>query len=214
MMRRLGCLTPLGLLAALITLSIVGSVALTSKAAMFSPGALSARSEDGQVLGGVKSHAELVGDCTACHVDPWSSAVMASRGSRARTTCRHPHTTACWRCTGTSGRRCRRSPGSRTRPRCIAGRTGSRRRSCRASPRGRAARSTQRARARPPSTSCAHDRTTGATVRARRAEPTGRATPAPRGGPARPRSRRARPRRRPRRAARRGTTRRVRRGRR
>jgi hypothetical protein len=78
-MRRLGCFTPLGLIAALITLSIVGGVALTSKAAMFSPGALSTRSEDGQLLGGVKSHAELVGDCTACHVDPWSSAIMATR---------------------------------------------------------------------------------------------------------------------------------------
>jgi hypothetical protein len=78
-MRRLGCLTPLGLIAALITLIIVGGVALTSKAAMFSPGALSARNEDGQALGGVKSHAELAGDCTACHVDPWSSAIMATR---------------------------------------------------------------------------------------------------------------------------------------
>ena len=78
-MRRLGCLTPLGLIAVLITLTIVGGAALTSKAAMFSPGALSAHTEDGQTLGGVKSHAELVGNCTACHVDPWSSAVMASR---------------------------------------------------------------------------------------------------------------------------------------
>ena len=78
-MRRVGCLTPLGLLAALITLAIVGGVALTSEAAMFSPGALSAHAEAGQTLGGVKSHAELAGDCTACHVDPWSSAVMGSR---------------------------------------------------------------------------------------------------------------------------------------
>ena len=78
-MRRLGCLTPLGLVAALITLFIVGGVALTSQAAMFSPGALSTRSENGRLLGGVKSHAELVGDCAACHVDPWSSTVMATR---------------------------------------------------------------------------------------------------------------------------------------
>ena len=78
-MRRLGCLTPLGLIAALITLISVGGVALISRAAMFSPGVLSALSEDGQLIGGVKSHAELIGDCTACHVDPWSSAVMATR---------------------------------------------------------------------------------------------------------------------------------------
>jgi hypothetical protein len=63
----------------LITLSLVGGAALTSRAAMFSPGVLSAHTEDGQTLGGVTSHAELVGNCTACHVDPWSSAVMASR---------------------------------------------------------------------------------------------------------------------------------------
>src|SRR5512136_3120942 len=78
-MQRLGCLTPLGLIAGLITVLIVAGVALAGQAAMFSPGALNARAEDGQVLGGVKSHAELVGNCTACHVDPWSSAVMASR---------------------------------------------------------------------------------------------------------------------------------------
>ena len=78
-MRRLGCLTPLGLIAGLITVLIVAGVALAGRAAMFSPGALNARTEGGQELGGVKSHAELVGNCTACHVDPWSSAVMATR---------------------------------------------------------------------------------------------------------------------------------------
>jgi hypothetical protein len=78
-MRRLGCLTPLGLIAGLITVLVVAGAALAGRAAMFSPGALNAHAEGGQVLGGVRSHAELIGNCTACHVDPWSSAVMASR---------------------------------------------------------------------------------------------------------------------------------------
>ncbi len=78
-MRRLGCLTPLGLTAGLITVLIVAGVALAGHAAMFSPGPLNARAESGRVLGGVRSHAELAGNCTACHVDPWSSAVMGTR---------------------------------------------------------------------------------------------------------------------------------------
>ncbi len=76
-MRRLGCLTPLGLIASLLTLLIVGGVALASGGAMFSPGELNAHS--GESLGGVTSHAQLSTRCAACHVDPWSSEVMATR---------------------------------------------------------------------------------------------------------------------------------------
>ncbi len=76
-MRRLGCLTPLGLLASVLTLLIVGGVALASGGAMFSPGGLNAHS--GEVWGGVTSHAQLSTNCAACHVDPWSSEVMATR---------------------------------------------------------------------------------------------------------------------------------------
>ncbi len=76
-MRRLGCLTPLGLFAGLLTLLVVGGVALASGGAMFSPGELNARA--GESLGGVTSHAQLSDRCAACHVDPWSSEVMATR---------------------------------------------------------------------------------------------------------------------------------------
>ncbi|MBI5564661.1 MAG: cytochrome c3 family protein [Chloroflexi bacterium] len=77
LMRRLGCLTPLGLFAGLLTLLIVGGVALASGGAMFSPGELNAHA--GESLGGVTSHAQLSDRCAACHVDPWSSEVMATR---------------------------------------------------------------------------------------------------------------------------------------
>lgn len=76
-MRRLGCLTPLGIYAGLLTLLIVGGVALAGGGALFSPGELNART--GQSLGGVTSHAQLSSRCAACHVDPWSSEVMATR---------------------------------------------------------------------------------------------------------------------------------------
>jgi len=67
------------LFAGLITLLIVGGVALASGGAMFSPGALSKMTGDGQVLSGVTSHAQIDRDCARCHIDPWSSEVMATR---------------------------------------------------------------------------------------------------------------------------------------
>lgn len=78
-MRRLGCVTPLGLLAGLMTLILVAGAGVVGGGAMFSPGALSARGDGDEVLGGVRSHAELAGNCAACHVDPWSSQMMATR---------------------------------------------------------------------------------------------------------------------------------------
>jgi len=85
-MRRLGCLTPLGLLAGLITLLIVGGVALASGGTLFSPGALSRQASDAtKTLGGVTSHAEIGSNCTACHTDPWSSEVMATRCMQCHT---------------------------------------------------------------------------------------------------------------------------------
>ncbi len=78
-MQRLGCLSPLGLLAA--TLALVGTlvVGVVSGGAMFSPGALSAMTDTHAALGGVTSHAEIGGNCAACHAEPWSEQVMASR---------------------------------------------------------------------------------------------------------------------------------------
>ncbi len=74
---RLGCLTPLGMISTLIVLAFVGMTALARGGVLFSPGALNA--EKGKSLGGVTSHAELEGECSACHTAPWSSETMADR---------------------------------------------------------------------------------------------------------------------------------------
>ncbi|MFO0968859.1 MAG: cytochrome c3 family protein [Gemmataceae bacterium] len=46
---------------------------------MFSPGALSERKKGGPARGGVASHAEIAGNCAACHPSPWSGQTMADR---------------------------------------------------------------------------------------------------------------------------------------
>lgn len=74
---RLGCLTPIGLLASLITLLIIGGFSAVQGGAMFSPGELSTAS--GPTLGGVNSHAEIKGQCRACHAIPWNSDSMTTR---------------------------------------------------------------------------------------------------------------------------------------
>jgi hypothetical protein len=74
---RLGCLTPVGLLAGLVTLLIIGGVSVVQGGTMFSPGGLSAVT--GQPLGGVASHEALGGRCGACHAAPWSPDSMTTR---------------------------------------------------------------------------------------------------------------------------------------
>jgi hypothetical protein len=75
--QRLGCLTPAGLLAVLVTLLIIAGAAFFQGGSMFSPGGLSASS--GAVLGGVDSHQALGGNCAACHTAPWDPQMMSSR---------------------------------------------------------------------------------------------------------------------------------------
>ena len=74
---RLGCLTGTGLIAALITALAIAGYAFAAGGLMYNPGPLSARG--GEMLGGVTSHAELGGNCDACHTAPWESATMADR---------------------------------------------------------------------------------------------------------------------------------------
>jgi hypothetical protein len=76
--KRLGCLTPGGIAAALLTLAVAGTLLLLRGGTIFSPGALNAQA-GGQVLGGVASHAETGGRCAACHPEPWSGETMADR---------------------------------------------------------------------------------------------------------------------------------------
>ena len=74
---RLGCLTSTGIIAALIAAFAIVGYAVASGGEMFSPGALN--SIEGQSLGGVASHAELAGACSACHVAPWENLTMQDR---------------------------------------------------------------------------------------------------------------------------------------
>jgi hypothetical protein len=72
----LGCLTPAGILVVLITLLVIGVAVAARGGEMFSPGGLNAR--EGRALGGVGSHAALVGNCAACHTAPWNPQTMTS----------------------------------------------------------------------------------------------------------------------------------------
>ena len=78
MKNRLGFWSPIGILVA--ALALVGLVAwtLTQGPTLFSPGPLNAVAKT-ETLGGVSTHAQLAGNCGACHTAPWSSQTMADR---------------------------------------------------------------------------------------------------------------------------------------
>ena len=65
-------------LVAIIALLAVAVMAVIGRQAIFSPGPLNAQASPNS-LGGVYSHAELSGECNACHAPPWSSDTMAER---------------------------------------------------------------------------------------------------------------------------------------
>lgn len=74
---RLGCFTSTGIIAALITALVIAVVTFAQGGVLYSPGDLNA--QPGERLGGVTSHAEIGGNCKACHVAPWASLSMADR---------------------------------------------------------------------------------------------------------------------------------------
>jgi hypothetical protein len=74
---RLGCLSPLALITALLTIILLIGAEVRLGNAIFSPGALNAVS--GSALNGVSSHAETEEDCAACHAAPWSGENMTVR---------------------------------------------------------------------------------------------------------------------------------------
>ncbi|MBI5352888.1 MAG: hypothetical protein HZB50_09650 [Chloroflexi bacterium] len=80
---RFGCLTSSGIIAALAAAFVIAGSALAGGGAMYSPGALNA--VPGDVVGGVTSHAEIKGDCNACHTAPWEKATMDDRCSTCHT---------------------------------------------------------------------------------------------------------------------------------
>jgi hypothetical protein len=62
-----------------LTLGAVAVVVYAAGGHIFSPGALNAESHDEVRLGGVRSHAEIDGQCSACHAAPWSGTTMSAR---------------------------------------------------------------------------------------------------------------------------------------
>ena len=74
---RLGCLSATGMIAALITALLIAGYTYARGGLMYNPGPLNAQS--GEVLGGVSSHAEIGGNCSACHTAPWDTAKMEDR---------------------------------------------------------------------------------------------------------------------------------------
>jgi hypothetical protein len=67
------------MIAVLITALSIAGYAFASGGVMFSPGSLNA--VQGRLLGGVTSHAEINGNCNACHVAPWEAEAMGDRCS-------------------------------------------------------------------------------------------------------------------------------------
>lgn len=74
---RLGCLSGLGVAAAILTALIIAGYVYAQGGVLYSPGPLNAQS--GEMLGGVTSHAETGGNCKACHTAPWEAAKMEDR---------------------------------------------------------------------------------------------------------------------------------------
>ncbi len=75
--QRLGCLSFVGIFSGLVTLTVIGWMIFSRGGAIFSPGELNAQA--GQAYGGVSSHAEIGGQCAACHAAPWDADSMADR---------------------------------------------------------------------------------------------------------------------------------------
>jgi len=74
---RLGCLSGTGIAAALAAILVIAGYAYVRGGLMYNPGPLS--TQGAQLLGGVTSHAEIGGECQACHTAPWEEATMTDR---------------------------------------------------------------------------------------------------------------------------------------
>ena len=75
---RLGCLTPMAMIATVITLLAIGGMAFVNGSDFFSAGSLNAQGSGG-TLGGVRSHAEIGDDCAKCHPALWEPDTMGDR---------------------------------------------------------------------------------------------------------------------------------------
>ncbi len=72
-----GCLTFPGLITSILSILIVVVAGLFRGGVLFNPGALNA--QPGSSLGGVTSHSDLSGKCSACHAAFWQSTTMDDR---------------------------------------------------------------------------------------------------------------------------------------
>lgn len=84
---RLGCLTPLGVIAALITLLVIAGTAYATGGLMFDPGPLNAQA--GTAIQGFTSHADFEQDCARCHPAFWESDHMDDRCVACHTSIRN-----------------------------------------------------------------------------------------------------------------------------
>ena len=75
---RLGCISGTGLIITLITLLVIGGVSVSRGGVLFNPGPLNSQAGR-QTLGGVSSHAEIGGRCSACHTAIWQRDKMSDR---------------------------------------------------------------------------------------------------------------------------------------
>lgn len=75
---RLGCISGTGLIVTLITLLVIGGMTTVRGGVLFNPGPLNAQT-GARSLGGVSSHAELGGRCSACHTAIWERDKMSDR---------------------------------------------------------------------------------------------------------------------------------------
>jgi hypothetical protein len=75
---RLGFVSGIGILAAVLALALVGALTLALGPVLFSSGPLSAKA-NGQTFGGIANHAQLERRCEACHTPFWSSETMADK---------------------------------------------------------------------------------------------------------------------------------------
>ena len=78
MNRRLGCLSPIGILVAILAVVALATITFVWGPILFSAGPLNA-SPGAAPLGGVGTHAELTRKCAACHPAPGTSQTMADR---------------------------------------------------------------------------------------------------------------------------------------
>ena len=72
-MRRPGFISPLSLVASALVVVVVVVITWLAGGVLFSPGPLSAQTSAKLPLNGVTSHADLSGNCAACHPAPWAS---------------------------------------------------------------------------------------------------------------------------------------------